>query len=92
MLVAALQRGPAGSSIAATADRILALVDKAGAAGVALGVLPELALTPCVVVSSEEDGRLIAQLWPEAVRHSRTLGLLRDRVRVEPAVRVAPPT
>jgi hypothetical protein len=52
---------------------------------------PELALAPCVVVSSEEDGRLVAQLWPEVVRHSRTLGLLRDRVRVEPAVRVAPP-
>lgn len=53
---------------------------------------PELALTPCVVVSSEDDGRLVAGLWPEAVRYSRTLGLLRDRLRVEPAVRVAPPT
>lgn len=53
---------------------------------------PELALTPCVVVSSETDGRLVAELWRDAVRYSRTLGLLRDRLRVEPAVRVAPPT
>jgi hypothetical protein len=52
---------------------------------------PELALTPCVVVSSETDAGLVAELWREAVRYSRTLGLLRDRLRVEPAVRVAPP-
>ena len=53
---------------------------------------PELALTPCVVVSSENDGRLVADLWREAVRYSRTLGVLRDRLRIEPVVRVAPPT
>jgi hypothetical protein len=52
---------------------------------------PELALTPRVVVSSETDAGLVAELWREAVRYSRTLGLLRDRLRVEPAVRVAPP-
>jgi hypothetical protein len=53
---------------------------------------PELTLTPCVVVSSEEDRRLVADLWPQAVRYSRTLGVLRDRLRIEPAVCVAPPT
>jgi hypothetical protein len=53
---------------------------------------PELALTPCAVVSSEDDRRLAADLWPEAVRYSRTLELLRDRLRIEPAVRVASPT
>ena len=53
---------------------------------------PELALTPCVVVSSETDAGLVAELWREAIRYSRTLGLLRDRLQVEPVVRVAPPT
>ena len=53
---------------------------------------PELTLTPCVVVSSEADGRLVTDLWPEAVRYSRTLRLLRDRLRIEPAVWIAPPT
>ena len=53
---------------------------------------PELVLTPCVVVSSETDGRLVTELWREAVRYSRTLGLMRDRLRVEPAVRVVPST
>ncbi len=46
MLVAALQLGPASPTIAETATRIIALVDKAAAAGVELAVLPELALTP----------------------------------------------
>ena len=46
MLVAALQMGPAGSSIPHTTERVLALVDQAGKAGVKLAVLPELALTP----------------------------------------------
>jgi organic hydroperoxide reductase OsmC/OhrA len=50
-----------------------------------------LALAPCVVVASEDDALRAAQLWSEAIRHSRTLGLLKDRVQVEPAVRVAPP-
>lgn len=53
---------------------------------------PELALTPCVVVSSETDAGLVAELWREAVRYSRTLELLRDRLRIEPVVRVAAPT
>ena len=53
---------------------------------------PELALTPCVVVSSETDAGLVTELWREAVRYSRTLELLRDRLRVEPVVRVAAPT
>ena len=52
----------------------------------------ELTLTPCVVVSSEADGRLVTALWPEAVRYPRTLRLLRDRLRIEPAVWIAPPT
>lgn len=46
MLVAALQMGPAGSSIAQTTERVLALIDKAAQKGVQLAVLPELALTP----------------------------------------------
>jgi predicted amidohydrolase len=46
MKVAALQLGPAGSTIAETADRIVTLVRSAAAGGVVIGVLPELALTP----------------------------------------------
>ena len=55
MLVAALQLGPAAPTIAETAERILALLDKAGAAGVALAVLPELALTPYFAAAVHED-------------------------------------
>jgi predicted amidohydrolase len=55
MLVAALQMGPAGPSIAATAERILVLVDQAGAAGVKLAVLPELALTPYFAAEIHTD-------------------------------------
>ncbi len=67
MLVAALQMGPAGSSIAITTDRILTLVDKAAAAGVTLGVLPELALTPYFAAEIHSD------LDPY-VQHSRKPG------------------
>lgn len=55
MLVAALQLGPAAPTITETADRILALVEKAGAAGVTLAVLPELALTPYFAAEVHED-------------------------------------
>ncbi|MGV8831715.1 MAG: nitrilase-related carbon-nitrogen hydrolase [Devosia sp.] len=55
MLVAALQLGPAGSSIPATTERILGLVEKAGAMGVTLAVLPELALTPYFAAEIHED-------------------------------------
>ena len=46
ILAAALQLGPASRTIEAMVERILALVETAGAAGVKLAVLPELALTP----------------------------------------------
>ncbi|RYE60886.1 MAG: D-N-carbamoylase [Hyphomicrobiales bacterium] len=55
MLVAALQMGPASPTIAETAARILALVDKAAEAGVKLAVLPELALTPYFAAEIHED-------------------------------------
>lgn len=55
MLVAALQLAPAGASIPETVERILALVDKAGTAGVQLAVLPELALTPYFAGEVHDD-------------------------------------
>ena len=55
MLVAALQMGPASPTIATTAERILALVDTAAAAGVKLAVLPELALTPYFAAEVHTD-------------------------------------
>jgi len=55
MLVAALQLGPASATIAETTNRIIALVDKAAGAGVQLGVLPELALTPYFAAEVHAD-------------------------------------
>ena len=46
ILAAALQLGPASRTIEAMVERILVLVETAGAAGVKLAVLPELALSP----------------------------------------------
>lgn len=43
---AVIQLGPASPTIAETTDRIIALVEQAGAKGVKLASLPELALTP----------------------------------------------
>lgn len=55
MKVAALQLGPAGSSIAETSERIVALVRSAAASGVTIGVLPELALTPYFAAKIHES-------------------------------------
>ncbi|KKB81188.1 hypothetical protein VW35_03350 [Devosia soli] len=55
MLVAALQLGPASPTIAETAKRIVSLIDKAAEAGVKLGVLPELALTPYFAAEIHDD-------------------------------------
>jgi len=46
IVAAALQLGPASSTVKATAERIVALIEQAAAAGVTLAALPELALTP----------------------------------------------
>lgn len=85
MLVAALQMGPAGSSIAITTDRILALIDKAAAVGVKLGVLPELALTPYFAaevhsdldpyVSTAENQAALAAIMARARQHDMSLVL-----------------
>jgi N-carbamoyl-D-amino-acid hydrolase len=55
MLVAALQMGPAGPSIAATTERVVDLIEKAATAGVELAVLPELALTPYFAAEVHTD-------------------------------------
>ena len=52
---AALQLGPAGSTIARTATRILDLIDEAAADKVTFAVLPELALTPYFAAIVRED-------------------------------------
>jgi hypothetical protein len=85
MLVAALQMGPAGSSIAETTDRIVALIDKAAALGVTLGVLPELALTPYFAaeihadldpyVSISQNQAALAAIMARAQQHAMSLVL-----------------
>lgn len=55
MRVAALQLGPASRTIAATTDRIVALMAEASARGVCLGVLPELSLTPYFAAAVHDD-------------------------------------
>lgn len=52
---------------------------------------PELAIAPCVVVSSDADSKRIGPLWREAVDRSPTLRLLGSHLQVEPEVRVIPP-
>ncbi len=54
-LAAALQLGPASPTIGETTERILALIDKAAAAGVRLAALPELALTPYFAAEVHSD-------------------------------------
>lgn len=83
MLVAALQMGPAGPSIAATAERILSLVDRAAEQGVRLAVLPELALTPYFAaeihdsleafVSESENKAALAAITALAKKHDMSL-------------------
>ncbi|WEK05288.1 MAG: D-N-carbamoylase [Candidatus Devosia phytovorans] len=83
MLVAALQMGPAGASIAETTDRILALIDEAADAGVTLGVLPELALTPYFAaevhsnldawVSEAENQAALATIMARGQKHNMSL-------------------
>ncbi|MEY9104537.1 putative amidohydrolase [Bradyrhizobium yuanmingense] len=51
---AAIQLGPASPTIAATSDRIVDLIDEAGARGAKLAALPELALTP-YFATGEQD-------------------------------------
>lgn len=52
---AAIQLGPASPTIAETATRIVALLEKAGDLGVRLAALPELALTPYFAAEVHED-------------------------------------
>jgi len=91
-------------ALAASSSLMTAFLDLAGAARVPVqGYVssarldyrgdgdPELALAPCVVVSSQDDAQCVAKLWPEAVERSPALRILRHRLRVEPTVRVAAP-
>ena len=55
IVAAALQLGPASSTIAATADRIVGLIKAAAQQGVKVAALPELALTPYFAAQVHED-------------------------------------
>ena len=65
---AALQLGPASDTIAATTDRILALMEGAAATGVTLAVLPELALSPYFAAKVQDVDR-----WTDPVENARAL-------------------
>jgi N-carbamoyl-D-amino-acid hydrolase len=65
--VAAGQLGPADASRSATVKRIVALIKQAGAAGVGLLVLPELALSPYFAAEVHADiGRFVEPGFPSA--------------------------
>ncbi|MDH2357266.1 nitrilase-related carbon-nitrogen hydrolase [Bradyrhizobium sp. SSUT112] len=51
---AAIQLGPASPTIAETTDRIVHLIDEAGARGTKLATLPELALTPYFAIGVKD--------------------------------------
>jgi len=77
MLVAAMQLGPAGSSIAATTSRILTLLDQAGAAGARIAVFPELALTPYFAAEVHES----LKDWTDVGNNEAALEAVRAKAR-----------
>jgi hypothetical protein len=50
-----------------------------------------LALAPCVVVTSETDRVRMDSVWEAAIQRSPALRLFGERLQIEPVVRVVPP-
>lgn len=77
MLVAAMQLGPASSTIAATTTRILSLLDQATAAGVRIAVFPELALTPYFAAQVHET----LSPWTDVAENESALEAVRSKAK-----------
>jgi hypothetical protein len=91
-------------ALAASSCLMTTLLELAAGAGISIAAylssarvrqLPdgtsELALAPCVVVTSEPDGTRMERLWEHAILRSPTLRLFGARLQVEPVVRIIPP-
>jgi N-carbamoyl-D-amino-acid hydrolase len=75
MRVAAMQLGPASSTIAATTSRILALLEQAQTAGVEIAVFPELALTPYFAAQVHES----LSAWTDVAENEAALDAIRKK-------------